>query len=161
MNFRKLRIAWTVAWGVLAALLCLLAVRSYWSVTGISGNRAANYDVIATVDGEFYFLRSPDSKPDLKPLRTFPSPLTEADKEATRNNIKLNQRNFGFGWRHFVGMFGFDNGWQVSVSLWWPFLTVGVIAAVPWVFHRFSLRILLIATTFVAVGLGLVVWLAR
>ena len=30
MRFRKLRIAWSVAWGVLAVLLCVLWVRSYW-----------------------------------------------------------------------------------------------------------------------------------
>ena len=29
MRYRKLRIAWSVAWGVVAALLCVLWVRSY------------------------------------------------------------------------------------------------------------------------------------
>jgi hypothetical protein len=29
MRFRKLRIAWSVAWGVVAVLLCVLWVRSY------------------------------------------------------------------------------------------------------------------------------------
>src|SRR5262245_51891917 len=30
MKHRKLRIAWSVAWGLLAVLLCVLWVRSYW-----------------------------------------------------------------------------------------------------------------------------------
>ena len=30
MKYRKLRIAWSVAWGVVAVLLCVLWVRSYW-----------------------------------------------------------------------------------------------------------------------------------
>jgi hypothetical protein len=30
MRFRKLRVAWSVVWGVVAALLCVLWVRSYW-----------------------------------------------------------------------------------------------------------------------------------
>ena len=30
MKHRKLRIAWSVAWGVVAVLLCVLWVRSYW-----------------------------------------------------------------------------------------------------------------------------------
>ena len=30
MKFRNLRIAWSVGWGVLAVLLCVLWVRSYW-----------------------------------------------------------------------------------------------------------------------------------
>ena len=32
MKFRKLRIAWSVAWGVVAVLLCVLWVRSYLGV---------------------------------------------------------------------------------------------------------------------------------
>ena len=31
MKFRKLRIAWSVAWGAVAVLLCALWVRNYWS----------------------------------------------------------------------------------------------------------------------------------
>ena len=30
MKYRKLRIAWSVAWGLLAVLLFVLWVRSYW-----------------------------------------------------------------------------------------------------------------------------------
>jgi hypothetical protein len=30
MKYRKLRIAWSVAWGVVAVLLVVLWVRSYW-----------------------------------------------------------------------------------------------------------------------------------
>src|SRR5262245_48974732 len=30
MKYRKLRIAWSVAWGVIAVVLCVLWVRSYW-----------------------------------------------------------------------------------------------------------------------------------
>ena len=31
MRFRKLRIVWSVAWGMVAVLLCVLWVRSYWT----------------------------------------------------------------------------------------------------------------------------------
>ena len=34
-RFRKLRIAWSVGWGVVAVLLVVLWVRSYWRVDGI------------------------------------------------------------------------------------------------------------------------------
>jgi len=30
MAYRKLRITWSVAWGMVAVLLCVLWVRSYW-----------------------------------------------------------------------------------------------------------------------------------
>ena len=32
MRFRKLRIAWSVVWGIACVLLIVLWVRSYWSV---------------------------------------------------------------------------------------------------------------------------------
>jgi hypothetical protein len=44
---------------------------------------------------------------------------------------------------------------------WFPVLISGVLAAVPWIRWRFSLRTLLIATTIIAVVLGLIVWLRR
>src|SRR5262245_24633565 len=34
-HFRKLRIAWSVAWSVVAVLLCVLWVRSYWQQESI------------------------------------------------------------------------------------------------------------------------------
>ena len=37
--------------------------------------------------------------------------------------------------------------------------TIGILAALPWIRWRFSLRSLLIATTLVAVVLGVIVWL--
>jgi hypothetical protein len=40
-------------------------------------------------------------------------------------------------------------------------LLPATITAVPWLPSRFSLRTLLIATTLVAVGLGLIVYIAR
>ena len=36
MKHRKLRIAWSVAWGVVAVLLCVLWVRSYWKSDGFA-----------------------------------------------------------------------------------------------------------------------------
>ena len=42
---------------------------------------------------------------------------------------------------------------------WLPALLFAAVAAIPWLRWRFSLRTLLIATTLVAVVLGLIVWL--
>ena len=36
MNYRKLRIAWSVGWGVAAVLLCVLWVRSYRGESSVS-----------------------------------------------------------------------------------------------------------------------------
>ena len=32
MNYRKLRIAWSAVWGIAAVLLCVLWVRSHYSL---------------------------------------------------------------------------------------------------------------------------------
>jgi hypothetical protein len=37
MRFRKLRIAWSVGWGLVAALLTVLWVRSYWQCDVVRG----------------------------------------------------------------------------------------------------------------------------
>jgi hypothetical protein len=45
---------------------------------------------------------------------------------------------------------------------WFPTLLFAAFAALPWLpFKRFSLRTLLIATTLIAVVLGIIVWVAR
>jgi hypothetical protein len=47
----------------------------------------------------------------------------------------------------------------LQIPIWFLAGLSGVLAATPWIrwIHRFSLRTLLIATTLVAVGLGLIV----
>jgi hypothetical protein len=49
----------------------------------------------------------------------------------------------------------------ISVPLWLLFFVTAAIGAIPWLRWRFSLRTLLIATTLLAVALGLVIWAAR
>jgi hypothetical protein len=54
--------------------------------------------------------------------------------------------------------------WEVTVQHWLVILVMGVVAVVPWIRQlrlRFSLRTMLIATTLVAVVLGLIVWAVR
>jgi hypothetical protein len=56
----------------------------------------------------------------------------------------VSQGRLGFGFPH-----------------WFLALTTGAIATIPWKPWKFSLRTLLIATTLVAVVLGLIVWHSR
>ncbi len=63
-----------------------------------------------------------------------------------------------------AGSVTFYNGWtSILIVPQWAVLGAStVLAVVPWMYtlsYRFSLRTLLIATTLVAVGLGLIVWL--
>jgi hypothetical protein len=51
-------------------------------------------------------------------------------------------------------------GYAIMVPHWFPTMAIAILAAIPWLrwSKRFSLRALLIATTLVALVLGLVVW---
>jgi hypothetical protein len=49
----------------------------------------------------------------------------------------------------------------IGLSQWALLAAFAVVAAVPWLPARFSLRTLLIVTTLVAVVLGLIVWQVR
>jgi hypothetical protein len=62
------------------------------------------------------------------------------------------------------GFMGFYHERYTScVPVWFLALLSVALAALPWVYwsKRFRLRTLLIATTLVAVGLGLIVWAAK
>ncbi len=158
MKYRKLRIAWSVVWGVVAVLLIVLWVRSYWKLDGVSGNRGNHYVYLDTLQGELHFARIVPSSAGPIPWRAFHNPIVDTDLQSRDASQKGSHRVLGFAWKVF------GNGWQVAVALWLPALISGVIAVAPWtrqLYWRFSLRTLLIATTLVAVVLGLIVWAAK
>jgi hypothetical protein len=74
----------------------------------------------------------------------------------------LGQGRAGIYWSHNQGI---DQVWSSSVLVpFWLMVTVtALFAGVPWTVRtsRFSVRTLLIATTLIAVGLGLVIVLTR
>jgi hypothetical protein len=150
MRYRKLRIAWSVAWGVVCALLVVLWVRSshhaesiYIPVAGsyefscYSEYGSVQFDIIDYGTGEFAL----DSE-EIEPMGYVPP-------------------GQGFWW--YLG-FAVDSwpGGSVVMLPYWLICGVSVcIVIAPWIrlSNRFSLRTLLIATTLVAVMLGLIVWL--
>src|SRR4051794_24550256 len=121
MRFRKLRIAWSLFWGMACVVLIGLWVRSYRGDSSVSlhGHWLVSFYGRIWVD------------------KWVPNPMGE-------------------GWADF--------GQGFIIPYWLPFslfLTSAVIAF-PWIsVTSFSLRSLLIATTLVAVVLGLVVWTVR
>ncbi len=52
MKHRKLRIAWTVAWGIVAVLLLVLWIRSYWTydIFGVTAPSADEFSVHSSGD---------------------------------------------------------------------------------------------------------------
>jgi hypothetical protein len=148
MRFRKLRIAWSVVWGLAAALLIVLWVRSYswfdlYSVRPLGGHEFQ----IDQSAGKIRILISSilDASQPVG-FRSFP---------LTDDLIDNDQTTPVFGtWR------------ERSIRVihgphWFAVMLSCAFAMLPWACSRFSLRTLLIATTLVAVVLGLIVWLLK
>jgi hypothetical protein len=165
MRYRKLRIAWSVVWGVAAVLLCVIWVRSYW-----------RWDVVYLPDNRM---------PQLAPTMFWTTEVA-----SHRGQLTLARGLLVFGneaWKWTIApeindgpvipppsVLGFrykeraaktsrrPSEYVFVVPYYFPFFLTSSLSLAPWVRHlprRFSLRTLLIATTLVAVVLGLIVWL--
>jgi hypothetical protein len=144
MRYRKLRIAWSVACGLLAALLCVLWMRSLWYADSViwvaatgSGTRITNFNGSVEYNGETTYMRGKrvewtlGKPPEEAPMRWVPTKL-------------------GFAW----------GSGRLIIPYWSVLLLAATFSAAVWVpwSNRFSLRSLLIVTTLVAVGMGLIVY---
>jgi hypothetical protein len=150
MKYRKLRIAWSVAWGIIAVLLCVLWVWSYSQAFRLeTGDMALRADL------------------DYSLARIFICPpIEELDYE---QYLTLEVRPPWYD--DFEGYpfpkpsllhFDFDTtgGLYVRTPIWLLAALAGSFALCPWVMHchRFSLRTLLIVTTIVAILMGVIAW---
>jgi hypothetical protein len=150
----KLRIAWSVAWGVVAVLLCVLWVRSYWWDDIVYRIYPANIETsISSCYGYVFVghldLREADDLPTPHP----PTALTYICRPAKPFKLK-----------HTFLWLQTPKALNVFVPFWAVILGFIFTAAAPWIGNfprRFSLRTLLVATTLVAVALGLIVWASR
>ena len=150
MRFRKLRIAWSVFWGLATVLLIVLWVRSYSGLDYCKIPVGALH--IHTIKGKLIVFALPN-RPDWKvgsvPMRYVAHhPVLQSPYS---------------GW---PGSGGFTISEEPPAAhLHVPFFAATIVVAVfgtlAWIPGRFSLRTLLIATTLVAVVLGLVAWTAR
>jgi hypothetical protein len=155
MKHRKLRIAWSVAWGIAAVLLCLLWARSYGHLLEVRHWHGYGETRFYSLDGRILF-----------------------------DNVIVRTLNIGFTW-HSGGekigepyldewivnpqKFRSERSWKWTIVVfphWLPVVVCGTFAAIPWTpwipwSNRFSLRTLLIAMTLLAVGLGSIIVLSR
>src|SRR5262245_57772750 len=131
MKHRKLRIAWSVAWGLLAVLLCVLWVRSYWAWDWLSAPGVS----FATYAGSLYIELG-----DREPWG-----ITTTDLLSNTILVVHEETTLGFLVRPS----------SLYLGMWFLVLMTTSAAALPWMrwSKRFSLRTLLIATTLVAVVL--------
>jgi hypothetical protein len=152
MKFRKLRIAFSAACGVLCLLLIALWLRSYrWNdqfSIHLSDSRVIGPN---SFSGRLSFgiCTSPDAK------FMWPAGL---NSEPIINQPPV--PNFSFGRMTGTPPRTVDFVW---VPYWFLLLLATAVGVSPWIrwSQRFSLRTLLIATTVVAVVLGTVVYAAR
>jgi hypothetical protein len=154
MRFRKLRIAWSVGWGLLAVLLIVLWVRSHWQAEHLLWNRTAE-SFCVSIDAGQVALASTNG-PVMMPMDWSPVVFPHSGDESISDDELTTI--LGFGWETD------DNSIYVYIPFWFSVLVSTILAAVPWLpwwSKRFSLRTLLIATMLVALLLGLIVYAAR
>jgi hypothetical protein len=152
---RGLRIAWSVWWGILCVLFVVLWVRSYRWVDSFQYWAGSRVIALDSRDSRLYLSGSTTGGANLQPLlRTEKLSDVQAD---LLNQIRSSENRFGFG--KFVNP-KLINTSTLILPHWFPVLISASLTILPWIrwTMRFSLRTLLIATTLIAVVLGLVVW---
>jgi hypothetical protein len=147
MKYRKLRIAWLVACGILCLLLIAMWVRSYWRHDRVFGHTSTSGVLeVQSLQGTLIWIDGvePSSKTVLGDGWYFESNRTQAQQGHTLLP--------GFATQQYSNVVEFE------VPYWFLFLVAVSIAASPWLHWRFSLGTLLIGMTVVAAVLGAVVW---
>ena len=131
MRFRKLRIAWSVACGIACVLLVVLWVRSRGTIdTVAAGYWPGRRVLVESHLGKVY-------------VGFYSGPVT---LYRLSNQIRPSNYFPSLKTATFV------------VPLWIFIVATALAGTAPWLRKRYSLRTLLIATTLIAVVLGLVVW---
>jgi hypothetical protein len=141
---RRLRIGASLFFAVLAVLVCILWVRSYWWLDTVILYRGGNWYGNESAWGVF---------------RTHIMFDVGVGDGLFRRSDPLSEARFPklvFTWFGRIG----GPVFTTSCSLWIPAMLFASIAAAPWFRWRYSLRTLLLTTTLVAIVLGLAVWLA-
>ena len=146
MRFRKLRITWTVFCGIACVLLIALWVRSYWwadNALNVLGHDLISIHGNVVIDDTIRF--------------------EFADDRIIWLGGGTNDR-FWFVPISLAHAAHARQGSGIAVPYWFLVFPLAVLTSAPWLSQirwRFSLRTLLIATTLVAVVLGLIVAATR
>ena len=145
MRYRKLRIAWSVVWGVVVVLLIVLWVRSYRCVE--------TWNIPVTRSTHVYLSSIPNA---------FAFGLGNSSPTATREYRSMPATKWLESCPYSGAAFFQITAASVAMPYWFGVLLSTTFAAAPLMrTARFSLRTLLIATTLVAVGLGAIIWITK
>jgi Ca2+/Na+ antiporter len=162
MKFRKLRIAWSLFLGVVCVLLIVLWVRSCRRWDMIAYRTGAKCYWAVSVAGGVQLHMEDESKETMSAGSIMEMgwhyKVNLADQ--VPSIVSAPYSFMGFKYSPAGGL----NPAVYFVPSWFLILLSSTLATVPWlkrITWRFSLRTLIIATTIVAVVLGLVVFAAR
>ena len=154
---RGLRIAVSAVFGILCVVVIMLWVRSYYACDIFTWND----DSGETERGILYLVRTeapPGFVDDTVASGWTVTELSEVDDDGNLANMMTR----GDGTRKTIETMEGPGLKVVAIKMYAPLLLFTALAATPFVrLSRFSLRTLLIATTLIAVVLGLVVALNR
>jgi len=151
MRFRKLRIAWSVGWGLACVLLIALWVRSYSLLelfTKIDGHKSKT--TIGSEVGTIYFANF-----DTVAAYRYSNNSTATHDWVFERGKPVDDTSCRFALDRD------ENGLYVAVPHWAIAATAAVIGGIIWLPWRFTLRTLLFATTLIAVVLGAIVYAVR
>ncbi|HEX3600398.1 MAG TPA: hypothetical protein VHU84_09670 [Lacipirellulaceae bacterium] len=148
MKYRKLRNAWSVAWGIVAVLLIALWVRSNWRRDYASGRIGYSLFIVDSNLREICLSRFTTVQEAVA--------FEMGSGDSGAGDYPKTVLGFGYDWEpgiycHFL------------VSHLFIAIFTALFGLVPWLSwaKRFSLRTLLVVTTVVAVGLGMIAWAAH
>lgn len=144
MKHRKLRIAWSVVWGIVLLVTTLFWIRGYWrsdTLVRISPKQLIN---VASTDGVLYLYY--DSK--LSFAGTPPSDPTWSYMAG--QPLQPSIENL------FV-----PNRIRTSIPCWLLSMLIVSLGAASWLHWRFSLRGLLIVATVISLDTGLAIYVFR
>ena len=153
MKYRRLRIAWSVVWGLAAVLIVVLWVRSYWWMDAVVGQRGRQAFIVDSLGG-VVLARTypiPVSVPPKWHWGVSEFPIDESPMIATQRQIR-NDATAGFAvleWQPAT--------YGVLVPYWFLVVLFAAPLITVWLPFRFTLRTLLIATALIAIVLGLIV----
>jgi hypothetical protein len=151
MRFRKLRIAWTAFFAALAVAFVVLWVASISHVIFINFPAIKNHCITAYPIRNALVVCDEGNRRPNRPagieISSPPSYWPAAESQVIQHGPFV----------EYPSLIGTAYG----VSFWLLIILSSSLAPLSWLHWRFSLRTILIATTLVAVVLGLVVWAAR
>jgi hypothetical protein len=152
--FKYLRIAVTALCLTACVLLIGLWVRSYWWVTSIQTPPVASRALHCSFEPgrvriESILLRTAEENAE------WFSGLRHYHKSSPHYAV-YNYPSPSFVLRYRKSL----RSIRIIFPYWFAILIAGAASVAPWIRWRFSVRTLLIATTLVGVGLGIIVWLS-